>query len=248
MIKIQRIPAPIELTADVVAKKTALYKLDHTKSVWNEPYIKERLLEMSHGKCCYCECKLGEESKYMEVEHFHDKSNYPDEVVNWNNLLPSCRTCNAAKSDHDTVTTPIVDPSIDDPYIHLGFRDFRYRAKTVIGKETIVLLNLNDYQKHCLPRFEICQSLERKMEDLLDDVKRISSTSKTREKNRVRNNVIELLQECQCNQSYTAIKVTTMLNNPDYPALVTEMKTRNIWTDEMEELDNSMREYRLDEV
>ena len=248
MIKIQRLPAPKELTQEVVAEKTASYKSDHNKRVWNEPYIKDQLFRMSSGKCCYCECKLNIESNYLEVEHFHDKHNYPDEVVDWNNLLPSCRACNGAKSDHDTVTTPIVNPTNDNPYIHLGFRDFRYRAKTDMGKETIVLLNLNDYQKHCLPRFEICQSLERKTEDLLDDVKRISSTSRTQEKNRVRNNVIELLQECQCSQSYTAIKVTTMLNNPDYFALVTEMKTRKLWTDEMTELDNAMRKYRLDVV
>lgn len=88
MIHIDRGDAPSELTEDVVHSKTAAFKADPKKVVWRDKYIVEALMNMSHNKCAYCECKLGEESKYMEVEHFHDKKDFPDEVVLWNNLLP----------------------------------------------------------------------------------------------------------------------------------------------------------------
>lgn len=82
MIHIERTGKPEELTDDVVKQKTELYKNDHSKTVWKEKYIYDALMAMSYNKCCYCECLLNEESKYMEIEHFHDKSSYPEEVEN----------------------------------------------------------------------------------------------------------------------------------------------------------------------
>lgn len=74
----------------------------YKKVVWNKAYIKNALLEMSDNKCCYCECKIGKGEREMHVEHFKPKSIYPDLVVEWNNLLPSCPHCNKQKSSHDT--------------------------------------------------------------------------------------------------------------------------------------------------
>lgn len=248
MIKIQRIAAPAELTPNVVALKTAQFIADSSKHVWKETYIADRLMLMTHGKCCYCEMKLNEEAKYMEIEHFHDKNHYPNEVVDWNNLLPSCRSCNAAKSDHDTVSDPIIDPTKDNPRTHLAFKDFRYRGKTDMGKETISLLNLNDTESRCVVRFKICEDLNKKAEQLKDAVKDISSLSSTRSKNTLKNNVLELMELCQSNQAYTAVKVTTMLNDPDYKELVSQMKAKDLWTDEHERLYEQMKLYELDRI
>lgn len=251
MIKIQRLPAPIELTDEVVRTKTALFKADPQKNhVWKEPYIEKQLMRMSHEKCCYCECKLGEESKYMEVEHFHDKDDYPDEVVVWENLLPSCKTCNGNKSNHDTIADPIVNPSIDDPKVYLGFRDFRYKGKDpgLIGKETIEALHLNDSEKRCLPRYRVCSELLQKVEDLLDDVINIQPSSTTREKNKMKRKVSELLEACQGDKEYTAIKATTMTNSPDYNSLKNEMTSRGLWTPALDALHDSMSGFALDIV
>lgn len=97
MIHIVRIEKPKELTDDVVKQKTELYKKDNTKTVWKEKYIQDALMAMSYHKCCYCECLLDEESKYMEIEHFHDKSSYPDEVVIWDNLFQAARNATRLK-------------------------------------------------------------------------------------------------------------------------------------------------------
>lgn len=251
MIKIQRLPAPIELTDEVVRIKTAFFKADPKKNhVWKESYIEEQLMRMSHEKCCYCECKLGEESKYMEVEHFHDKDDYPDEVVVWENLLPCCKTCNGNKSNHDTIADPIVNPSVDDPKDYLGFHDFRYKGMDpgLIGKETIEALHLNDFEKKCLPRYRVCSELLQKVEDLLDDVVNIQPSSTTREKNKMKRKVSELLEACQEDKEYTAIKATTMKNSPDYNSLINEMKSRGLWTPVLDELHASMSSFALDKV
>ncbi len=246
MIKIQRIAAPAELTPQVVTDKTALYIADPTKSVWKEPYIEQRLIAMTHGKCCYCECELGKESNYMEVEHFHHKDKYKNEVLIWDNLLPACRSCNGNKGAHDTITDPIVNPTVDDPKVHLGFRAFRYKWKTGVGKETVVSLDLNDTEKRCKPRFSVCNELVSKVEDFLEAIQSVTPVSRTQEKNRMRNKVRELLEACQCDREYTAMKATTIVNNADYTSLVLEMKTRGLWTQDLDDLDAKMRSYALD--
>ena len=249
MIKIQRLPAPPELTPLVVAQKTKRYKADpEHKPVWKEPYIVSQLMRMSHNKCCYCECLLGEESKYMEVEHFHDKDNYPDEVVVWDNLLPSCKACNGRKHTRDTVREPIVNPSVDNPADYLAFRDYRYRGKERLGRETIEALNLNDTNKKCLPRFVVCNGLIQKLEECVTEVKAITLVSRPQEKDRFINKVIDILELCQCDQEYTAIKATCIANHPDYQTLVQAMKTRGLWIPELVRLDASMRRFMLDLV
>ena len=246
MIKIQRISAPAELTPQVVAEKTTQFRENPNKAVWKEEYIESRLMQMSHGKCCYCECLLGKESNYMEVEHFHNKKDYPDEVVVWNNLLPSCRACNVRKGTHDTIASPIVNPTIDEPRDHLGFRDYRYKSKTDKGKETVTSLHLNDSERRCLPRFRVCTELNAKVESFLEDIQNISVASRTQEKNRMKNSVRELLEACQCDREYTAIKATTMIHNQDYAILISEMQSRGLWTQDLIQLDEQMRLYGLD--
>ncbi len=136
MIKLIRPPAPDRLTPETVKELTEEFKSDSNKTVWNKDYIKKALLEMSHNKCCYCECKIDEESKYLEVEHFHPKSIYKDEVVVWDNLLPSCKRCNGRKGDRDTLKEPVINPAADEPKDHLWLKNYTFKNKTSIGKNT----------------------------------------------------------------------------------------------------------------
>ena len=102
MIKLSRGEKPEELTNDVCEELKKLYAEDKDRDVWNSSKIKEPLkkamLEMSHGKCSYCECKLGIESKDVTIDHFLPKSENPDEVVEWENLFPACLRCNRKKN------------------------------------------------------------------------------------------------------------------------------------------------------
>lgn len=76
---------------------------------YHHDQIKSALTHSSNGKCAFCEC-IPSEGGYIQVEHFAPKSLYPDQTFIWNNLLPACAQCNILKSNHDTVTEPIVNP------------------------------------------------------------------------------------------------------------------------------------------
>lgn len=69
------------------------------------PSIKEQLMHDQHGKCIYCECKIG--GDFGHIEHFRPKGGYtipPHSrfyqpgyyflAYNWQNLLLSCAKCN----------------------------------------------------------------------------------------------------------------------------------------------------------
>ena len=240
MIKIDRTPSP------VVKAKIAAFKADHNLVVWREPYIIRNLLAMSHSKCCYCECNIDEESKYMEVEHFHHKDKYEDEVVDWNNLLPSCKACNVHKGNHDTVTEPIVDPSKQDPRDHLVFYAYQLRGKTDIGEMTENVLNLNDYKHHALPRFKICNKLTDTLGDLLNVAKNLSANTPKSNKTHFRNRMIHFLELCQPDEPYTAIKATVVTNDKKYNSIVTILQAQGMWDSSLVALDATMRRYKLD--
>lgn len=242
MIKINRLPCPTQLTPAVQATKTAKFKADGS-SVWHEEYIRERLLEMSNSKCCYCECNVTEGGSYMEIEHFHPKGTYPNEVVAWDNLLPSCKKCNTQKGEHDTVATPIINPSVDDPQEHLKIRvGVRFKAKDDLGAETIETLDLNNQVKHTTPRHKVVQKIENKVEELLDKTQDyIDSHDKTiRKQNKLLKSVRELLQICQPSEPYSAFMSTALLTNDCYVDMKNALAGEGLWTQEFSDLESKL--------
>lgn len=246
MIKIERTPAPPELTPEVAAAKTAAFKANHKLVVWKEPYIIRDLLRMSHSKCSYCECKLDEEAKYMEVEHFHHKDRYEDEVVEWENLLPSCKKCNVHKGDHDTGVDPIIDPSKIDPKEHLAFYCYQLRGKTDLGEMTETVLNLNDTKHHVMPRFRICNKLTSVLCELFEEAVKLTPASRTLTKTRFKNKMIHFVQQCQPDEPYTAVKATSVVNDKKYNEIVKILQSLGLWVEPLISLDATMKKYQLD--
>lgn len=237
MIKIERIECPIELTGEVQLQKTSLYKINPKESVWSEEYIKNALLNMSHGKCAYCECRLEDSGRYMEVEHFHDKSNYPDEVVVWENLLPSCKTCNTHKGTHDTYIEPIINPTVDRPQDHMALHmGCRWRKKDDMGDLTIIVLDLNNQRRHIKYRYEVADAISKKVEELLDLMKSYVADSPkvARKRFKLVNSVREIFEFCSPTETYAAIKATTLLNDSLYVELIQLMKQESLWSEEFE--------------
>lgn len=169
MIQLTLPPEPPELTAN--KKKLAeayaeSCRAGKTKDVWNTAYIREALLAMTHGKCAYSEVKLQGRGAYWDVEHFKCKKLYPESVVEWGNLLPSCEFCNrSAKRDHDVVAVPIVHPIEDRPGEHLYVRRGRFFPKDDKGEKTIEVLKLNDEVNLLCSRFEVCQYNEKRLRE-----------------------------------------------------------------------------------
>lgn len=120
MRKINLAQKPAELTQEEELKLINEYKANQ-KSVWRKPYIVDALLKMTYNKCAYSEAKLQVGGAYMDVDHFHPKSLYVDEVAHWGNLLPSTKTSNSTKGEFDTGKQPIINPLIDEPTKFIRF-------------------------------------------------------------------------------------------------------------------------------
>jgi len=238
VIKLERNFTPICLNPTDVRRLTEEYK-ETGNSVWNVEALKQALLQTSYGKCAYCECDLTEESKYMEVEHFRDKDSYPDHVVNWLNLLPSCKRCNGAKGTHDTVDEPIVNPYEMDPTDHFAFRLYRFRAKTPIADSTIGTLDLNNPTRVVPVRFAVGESIHEALQTALSILDTFKINSATRTKNRLLSAISGILAECQPASAYAATAASVVHSDQTYKKIVVEMKLLELWNGELDALHNS---------
>lgn len=233
MIKLTPAPVPTFLTSQVIQNLTSEYLISKT-SVWNRDEIKTPLLASSNGKCAYCECDLTEESKYMEVEHFENKNTNPQKVVVWSNLLPSCKRCNIAKGAHDVRVEPIVNPYFINPKDHLIFRLYRIEGKTVIGKKTEEVLDLNNYERATKVRFAIGEGIMSSIQECHDRLERFRETKATRTRNRLLSLVESLLEECLPSNSYAATASTILSTDRSFLELLNELKSEGLWRTEFE--------------
>jgi hypothetical protein len=241
MIKLDRTTKPAELTTELQVALTDEFKITG-KSVWNIDFIKKSLLSLSNDKCCYCEANINEESKYLEVEHFHHKGKYKDEVLEWNNLLPSCKKCNGTKSDHDTILEPIIDPSIIEPKKHLKYWRYRLKGTDDFGKLTVSVLNLNDQDRLVKKRYEIGNAVQIKLEQLneiTDDFINGIQTS-TRRKNRIINGTKDLMKEGLPNSIYSATTATIILTDIEFEALKEKLVLLKFWDEELSQLETDL--------
>lgn len=248
MIKLERSEKPSELTDEIVNELTRQYTQTED-SVWNKPYIKKALLNTSHCKCAYCELKLGEEGKFMQVEHFHCKKLYPNEVVHWENLLPSCNRCNSNKGAHDTVSDPIINPFIDNPANYLYMENYRIKSvnSNSLGQSTIDVLYLNDSESLVLPRFNIGNRVLDKLElisELLTSYLDGTDNS-TRRKNRIINGLKEILSLADPKKEYSATIATVIMSDDIYHSIKNILSIHSLWNHELEALHNNAHNISL---
>ncbi|RDA70450.1 hypothetical protein DVH07_04120 [Hafnia paralvei] len=226
MIKLEKGRKPKYLF-DKEKELTELFKKDKKKAVWKNEKIAIALLESSSYKCAYCECKLQKEDSYMQIEHFKDKDTYPDEVVDWDNLLPSCARCNRKKWILDVVKNPIINPYIDNPQHHLKQQAFRLYSKDLKGETTITKLFLNDDERLVYPRFLASNEINKQLTELITYSKDLDN---------LRNGVTRILQSCQANQPYSAFIAYALHSNQDYKILTKLLSSNNLWDEDLAEL------------
>lgn len=135
--------------------------------------VKDALATVQHGKCCFCESKVqhisyGDVEHFRpkagwsqdEADDLH-KPGYFWLAYAWSNLFLCCQLCNqrfkrnlfplvdpSQRADPTirdiSAEQPVMlNPSIDDPEEHIGFRDEIAYGKTDRGEHTIDLLGLN---------------------------------------------------------------------------------------------------------
>lgn len=251
MIKLNR-PDKHELLAQNEDTLTQQFLANKDKVVWDKPYIIQPLAEMSHNKCCFCETLLGEQSKNLNVEHYHYKKTYPNEVVRWDNLLPACGQCNSNKGTHDTYQEPLINPAEDDPRDFLSLKFYRIvskdKSRTSKGRLTVELLDLNNRDRLVTPRLKIADTMFNKLDNLLEKAHSIENGTETRQlmKTRLKNGVLAVLKMAQPNAEYSAFISTILLEDDDYNEIRNIMRIQNLWTDQLEELHNEAQKIRLD--
>lgn len=241
MIFLKRNSKPIKLTEELEERLKEEFRNNKDIPVWRQKFIIESLLNMSDNKCCYCETKLNEEGKSMHVEHFHPKDIYPEEVVKWENLLPSCGRCNSNKGTHDTKSEPIINPTINNPKDYFYFYNYRYKSKNrnKLASNTIDVLYLNDTTTIVKARFNICNAIIDKLseiDELLYDYIQGTNVS-TRRRNRIVNGIKDILKSSQPTEEYSAIVATTVINDDNYKHIKEELLKLNLWDLEITNLE-----------
>lgn len=239
MIRLSRPAKPQKLFENEVLL-TSEFQADKKKPVWNKPYIKDALLEMSNNKCCYCECKVGSGEREMHVDHFKPKSIYPELVVEWDNLLPSCPHCNKQKSDHDTVVEPIVNPVVDNPKDFFYLKDYRYfcfdNAENSIARRTLGVLSLNDSTENVFKRYIIGNELHNKIDQISElaiENERILKT-KTTVRNKVLNGCRDILKQGFPDAIYSAFMATLIFNDQNFNVCVEILKRQELWDEDLD--------------
>lgn len=249
MRKLDRPNKPVELTDEIQENLTKKFKEDPKLSVWNQKYIRESLLQMSDNKCCYCESLVGKGHKEMHIDHFHPKNEYKEEVVTWENLLPSCPNCNKSKSAHNTYTEPIVNPCETDPREYFYMKMCRYKSKELgidkIGQVTIDVLGLNDTDEQVKPRFKIAEIIINELEYLSHYIKDNENdlNKNTRKRNFFVKKFRKILEYGLDSAEYGSFMATIIHDDDNYLILKQRLIDLNLWDEELEKLHN--RSYNI---
>lgn len=242
MIRLNYAPVPNQLDNETVRILTEEF-LDNGKSVWKQDYITDALRSSSFSKCAYCETNIHEESKYMEVEHFRCKKDFPHLVVNWNNLLPSCKRCNGYKGEHNVETDgEIINPYLTTPSEHLYFQNYRLKWRDRLGRLTIETTHLNDSDRLTIVRAGLGEALSdslEKIRELVEDF--IEGPQTNRRRNRITRGMEALLKQAQPESEYSALAATVLLEDENYDWVARWLQNSNLWLPLVELHENAER-------
>lgn len=248
MIKLNRTNPPSQLTQDKIDELTKEFEMTGN-SVWRKKYIQRALSEMSNNKCAFCECTLGEESKYMEVEHFYYKDKYKERVMQWSNLLPACKRCNISKATHDVGIIPIINPFEEEPNKHMLFKAYRFYKKpdSELGKNTIEVLDLNNHERIVMPRFLLGEHIVEKIEDILALIySETPNVDDVRLKNKIIKGILNILKFSNEDEEYSATMATIIYNDENYKEIKQKLIEKGWWNDEMNNRDLHMKNIKFD--
>jgi 5-methylcytosine-specific restriction endonuclease McrA len=226
------------------------------KPVWRKKYITETLFESSFGKCAYCGVSLNyreqvpnfemdeekqmdikieiHENNFLHIDHFIARKYDESKVVDWENLIPACPTCNYKKGAHDVLFKPIINPYKDDFREYFIFYNqfliVKENDKTPKGAETNKLfLYFERFPK-------ICQKLNNSINDTLHIIQKdVEKAFDERNQggystyNAIKEQIRKLITETYRN-SYSSITATILLNHPIYQKIKQKFKTEKCWT------------------
>ena len=163
--------------------------------------------------------------------------------MKWENLLPACGDCNSSKGDRNTEIEPILNPCTDDPREFFFLENAFYKSiddnPNSIANETINALDLNDVDKKCKIRYQVTAELIKKLDEISlfarENCDQVDRNSRTR--NYVTRGCRDLLRKCIPEAEYSAFNSTALHHDQDYEDLKALLKQKELWTSELEDLD-----------
>ena len=130
------------------------------------------------------------------------------------------------------------------------YKGIRFRKKDKLGEMIITALNLNDQERHCMPRYKLMTEVTQKIEYFYETSKEYLSGQKTQTPQglgRLRNNVLSLLSLGRKEKEYSSIVATAIMNDPYYAKLESNMKKLNSWNQDMTDVAKELSEIKYDE-
>lgn len=133
----------------------------HGRDHWNQNtpipsekiQIWEKLDQMQDRRCAYCEADIHNSDRH--IEHFQQRSRYPQGTFDWTNLFGSCNredSCGKHKDQCGSYNPDdLIKPDVDDPEHYLLFisdgticiRNGLTDAEQQRARETLRIFNLN---------------------------------------------------------------------------------------------------------
>ena len=118
--------------------------------------LRAALVAEQSGLCCYCMCRITKQLDTMKIEHWRSRFAYPEQELNYRNLLAACRGgegqplrlqhCDTRKSDRDLLWNPA------DPERRIEDRVGYASDGTIQSDDTVFDRELNDVLNLNLPR------------------------------------------------------------------------------------------------
>lgn len=110
--------------------------------------LRAALVAEQRGLCCYCMGRIENERSSMKIEHWHCRSGYPDEELDYRNLLASCpggeglprrlQYCDTRKADDDLRWNPA------DPHRYVEDRISYEPDGTIVSDDCLFNTQLNE--------------------------------------------------------------------------------------------------------
>lgn len=101
------------------------------------------------------------------------------------------------------------------------------------------MIGLNDIERVMIPRMEEWESLEERLIEIENDLK--EDGFKQKYKNRLR----KIMEECLPDMSYSATKATNLLNDDTYSGIKNILIESDQWTDDLKELEKDIEHIAL---
>jgi len=177
-----------KLKLDYFIKAKSRVNRPKVSNAWGDTNISEIrsnlrddiLVKEQKGVCAYCEKEIDSDSNNSNIDHFKTRNLFPQETLNYHNLLVSCNTKNRCssykdksiknKSEYNNIVNPVLEEP-DDFFDYLPTGEI-----TPINNKadfTINIFNMGIKESHSLvqERKLIAQALEYCYNDLsLSDI------------------------------------------------------------------------------